>query len=327
MNKNLQPKQDPNKHNRFLDRKDPLLKSFLSDISKYPPLPKEKQIELILKAQQGDIKARQKVGTANCRLLVRIAKNFQEANVHINDLIQEGYKGLDEAISKFDPSKKVGFANFAAWWIKMRILKYTWWHKRLVRLPETQKLAINKLLKVSSKFLVEHGRAPYEDELKELTGAPDQAIKYFVDLYSYSHVNSAWDSDNFGALFRGVTGVSFTETVDRKVGGRDLRESIGTRKIDSSQIDTDIMDTSLSPEEITDKNIVTEAIEQCLDTLTVKQQEFLRDYYGLGRPAVPVKEMAKRSKTSTENIRQKRVRLIRYLKENCSKSLAPYAEI
>lgn len=290
MNRRKQPRRRVNQSNRFLDREDPLLKSFLAEISKTKPLSDEEQSELILAAQKGDISARQKVGTANCRLLVRIAREFQSVNISINDLIQEGYKGLDEAISKYNPEKKVPFAHFAAWWIKMRIMKYIWWYQTTVRLPETQRLAINKLIRISTKFISEHGRVPSMEELLESSGLSEQKVKNFVNLFNCGNLKSVQNIDDLG---------------------------------DDTAV---VVEKDPGPEEITDKHIVTEAIEQCLGTLSHKHQEFLRDYYGIGRPAVPVGEMARRCGSTTENIRQKRARLVRYLKENCTASLVPYAD-
>lgn len=290
MNRRKQPRRRVNQSNRFLSREDPLLKSFLADIAKTKPLTHEEQVALIVAAQNGNVSARQKVGTANCRLLVRIAREFQSVNISINDLIQSGYEGLDEAISKYNPGKEVPFAHFAAWWIKMRIMKFIWWHQTSVRIPETQRLAINKLISISTKFISEHGRVPSMEELLESSGLSEQKVKNFLNLFNSGNLKSPQNID-------------------------DLED-------DSAMF----AEKDPGPDEITDKHIVAEAIEQCLGTLSHKHQEFLRDYYGIGRPAVPVGEMARRCGSTTENIRQKRARLVRYLKENCTASLAPYAD-
>ena len=290
MNRRTQPRRRVNQSNRYLDREDPVLKTFLADIAKYKPLTPEEQNVLITEAQQGNTASRQKVGMCNCRLVVRIAREFQSVNISVNDLIQEGYRGLDEAILKYNPEKRVPFAHFAAWWIKMRIMKYIWWFQTTVRLPETQRLAINKLIRISTKFISEQGRVPSMEELLDSSGLSEQKVKNYVNLFNYGNLKS-------------------------------------TQNIDDLEEDTaDLIEQEPSPEEVADKHIVADAVAQCLDTLSHKHQEFLRDYYGIGRPAVPVNEMARRCGSTTENIRQKRARLVRYLKENCSASLAPYAD-
>lgn len=73
--------------NNFLDRADPLLKQFMLDVHKYPVLPMNEVRELIAKAHEGDLKARNKVMESNYRLVIRIAKEFQSRNMDINDFI------------------------------------------------------------------------------------------------------------------------------------------------------------------------------------------------------------------------------------------------
>lgn len=289
MRKRRQPKRWKTNDESYLDRKDHILRSFLSEVSRQEILTSEQLLDLIKRAQAGSTAARHKVGLCNCRLVVRIAKEFQSVNISINDLIQEGYIGLDDAITRYDPKRKVPFAHFASWWIKMRIMDYIWWYQTTVRIPESQRLAVNKLIKISAKFIAEHARVPSMEELLETSGLSEQKVQNYFNLFNEGNLTQ---SSSISAEHENT--LSF-------------------------------IDNGPSPEETTDKNIVTEAITQCLDTLSEKHQEFLRDYYGLGRPAVPVGKMAEITGTTTENIRQKRARLIKYLQENCSEDLAPYA--
>lgn len=286
----VQPQRGTNQSNRYLDREDPILKAFLASISQYKPLPKTEQLKLITAAQNGNSKAREKVGLSNCRLVIRIAREFQSVNLSVNDLIQEGYIGLNDAIDKFNINKNVPFAHFASWWIKMRIMRFIWWCQTTIRLPETQRMAIHKLIKISAKFIAEQGRVPSMEELLETSGLSEQKVKNYINLFNYGNLKSPTKLDDLDHESKVLT------------------------------------DTAAGPEELTDRSIITKAISQCLDTLSEKHQEFLKDYYGIGRPAVPVKELARRCGSSTENIRQKRARLVKYLRENCYADLAPYAD-
>lgn len=288
--KRVQPKRGLSQNNSYLDREDPILKQFLSEINKYPVLTQEEIVGIIGKAQSGDKQARDKIATSNLRLVVRIAREFQSINLSINDLIQEGYLGLDLAIDKYEVSKGVPFSHFAPWWIKMKILKYIWWFQTTVRLPETQRSGINKLLKISQKFISEHCRVPSMEELLEKSGLSEQMVKNYCNLFDCGNLKGTLNID------------------DLEQEGRSPA------------------DTSSTAEELTDENIIREGIAQCLDTLSHKHQEFLRDYYGIGRPKVSVSDLAARIGSTTENIRQKRARLVRYLRENCHQQLAPYAD-
>lgn len=277
-----------NKGHVYLDRTDPLLKSFLKELSRKPVLSPDKQVPFILEAQAGNMKARKKVGECNCRLIVRIAKKYQSKAVSINDLIQEGYIGLNEAIDNFNPDKEVPFPHYAAWWIRVHITRYLEWHKNSVRLPESQLRAFHKLMKISTHFVASNFCKPSMEELMELSGFTKEKVQLFLEMYQLNQQGEYAGCEDYDKL------------------------------------NVVLHDSSPSPEEVTDKNIVTEAIAQCLDTLSEKHQEFLRDYYGIGRPAVSVTELSRRTKTTTENIRQMRVRLIKYLQNNCSEDLAPY---
>ena len=284
-----QPQRGTNQSNQYLDRKDPVLKQFLADISKFKVIKNSELVPLIISAQAGNREDRQKAIEGNYRLLVRIAKEFQSVNISINDLIQEGYIGLDEAVSKFNPEKNVPFAHFASWWIKMRILKYIWWNQTTVRIPETQRTGMYKLLKISTRFIAEAQRVPSITELLEASGLSEKMVKNYLNLFNAGDLQSS-------------------------------------KNIDEMPDDAVPMDTAPLPDVDTDTHIIQEAVSNCLDTLRPKHQEFLRDCFGIGRPAVTVTEMARRCGSSAENIRQKKARLIHYLQENCWGDLAPYLD-
>lgn len=285
-----QPRRALGRHNQWLDREDPTLKRFLAEVATYPVITGQELTDLIRQAKNGDKASRDKVVQSNCRLLVRIAKEFQSINLSINDLIQEGYLGLDESIDKYNPDKNVPFPYFAAWWIKMKIIKFIWWNQTTIRLPESQKVGINKLLKISTRFIAENGRVPSMQELLDTSGLSERMVKNYYNLFNEGNLQ----------------GTQSLEELPEETYGKP--------------------DSSKSPEDEVNDHIIAEAVSKCLDTLHPAHQEFLRDYYGIGRPALAVSQMARKSGSSTENIRQKRVRLIRYLRENCTAMLAPYAD-
>lgn len=285
-----QPRRTPNQSNSYLDREDPMLKRFLAEVRNYPVLSQEELVPLIQQAQTGVQWARHKVGESNLRLILRIAREFQSINLSVNDLIQEGYLGLDMAIDRYNPEKGVPFSHFAAWWIKMKILKYIWWYQTTIRLPETQRTGINKLLKISEKFIAEHERIPSMEELLETSGLSEKMVA------------------NYYKLFNGGNMVGLKNIDDLEQEGRSPE------------------DDNPTVEEQTDAALIKEGVFKCLETLSPRHQEFLKDYYGIGRPAVSVSELARRIGSTTENIRQKRARLVRYLRENCHQDLAPYAD-
>ena len=102
----------------FTDRSNELLNSYLKDISKYKILESSEIAKLILEAQNGNEKSKNKVVQSNLRFVVTIAKQFQHRGIDLMDLIAAGNEGIIKAVDKFDPSRGVTFLSYAVWWIK-----------------------------------------------------------------------------------------------------------------------------------------------------------------------------------------------------------------
>ena len=107
----------------FTDNKDPLLVTYLRDISKYKILDSSEINELIIEAQKGNDIARNKVVNSNLRFVVTIAKQFQHRGVPLMDLIEAGNLGLIYSVDKFNIDKGFTFLSYAVWWIKQFIYK------------------------------------------------------------------------------------------------------------------------------------------------------------------------------------------------------------
>ena len=116
------------------------LQRYLQEISKYPLLSKEETDKLALQFHQtGDQEAAYKLVTANLRLVVKVAMDFQKYWMqNFLDLIQEGNVGLVQAAKKFDPFREVKFSYYAAYWIRAYILKFIMDNWRLVKIGTTQ---------------------------------------------------------------------------------------------------------------------------------------------------------------------------------------------
>jgi RNA polymerase primary sigma factor len=98
--------------------------TYLRDISRYQPLTKEQELTLVTRARQGDADARNQLIHANLRMVVNIARQYQQPGVEMLDLIQEGNIGLIYAVDKFDPTLGCRFSTFAVFWIKKYIFLY-----------------------------------------------------------------------------------------------------------------------------------------------------------------------------------------------------------
>jgi RNA polymerase sigma-32 factor len=130
---------DPASDDKALIRYDPLQR-YLSEISHYKLITREREKELGLRIQEeNDTEAAYELVTSNLRLVVKIALEFQRMWMqNLLDLIQEGNIGLMQAVKKFDPYKNVKFSYYASFWIKAYILKFIMDNWRLVKIGTTQ---------------------------------------------------------------------------------------------------------------------------------------------------------------------------------------------
>jgi RNA polymerase sigma-32 factor len=155
------------------------LQRYLSEISKYRLLTREEEREYGLRVkEQGDKDAAYALVTANLRLVVKIALEFQRVWMqNLLDLIQEGNIGLMQAVKKFDPYKNVKFSYYASFWIKAYILKFIMDNWRLVKIGTTQgqrKLFFK--LKKEKQRLIDQGFDPKPKLLSERLGVSEREI-------------------------------------------------------------------------------------------------------------------------------------------------------
>ncbi len=118
----------------------PGLHRYLQEISQYKLLTREEAEALSIKFhEEGDQDAGYRLVTANLRLVVKVAMDFQKYwMTNFLDLIQEGNVGLVQAVKKFDPYRGVKFSYYAAYWIRAYILKFIMDNWRLVKIGTTQ---------------------------------------------------------------------------------------------------------------------------------------------------------------------------------------------
>jgi RNA polymerase sigma-32 factor len=155
------------------------LQSYLTEISKYRLLTRDEEVSLGTRVQEDDDpEAAYQLVTANLRLVVKIALDFQRVWMqNLLDLIQEGNIGLMQAVKKFDPYKNVKFSYYASFWIKAYILKFIMDNWRMVKIGTTQgqrKLFFK--LKKEKQRLIEQGFDPKPKLLSERLGVSQREI-------------------------------------------------------------------------------------------------------------------------------------------------------
>ncbi|MGH7894205.1 MAG: RNA polymerase factor sigma-32 [Candidatus Binatia bacterium] len=115
------------------------LQKYLAEIRRIPVLTREEEHALAVRwKEEGDRKAAWALVTANLRLVVMIARDYQRAVHNLLDLVQEGNVGLLEAVKQFDPYRGVRFPSYAVWWIRAYIIRYIMNNWRMVKVGTTQ---------------------------------------------------------------------------------------------------------------------------------------------------------------------------------------------
>ena len=186
------------------------LQLYLDDIGSAPLLNREQEVELGKKAQAGDEKARDLMIRSNLRLVVSIARKFENMGLPFMDLISEGNIGLMKAVDRFNPE---GFDNkfstYAVWWIKSRIRTALLSKSRIVRLPCYIGRRLVDILKAKTDLEEKLGRPPFEDEIAKEVGVSEETVKALFDFNTSSSLEAMSENGEdiaIGSDFDGETG-------------------------------------------------------------------------------------------------------------------------
>ncbi|MEY4033756.1 MAG: hypothetical protein RL492_950 [Verrucomicrobiota bacterium] len=153
------------------DERSPI-RSYLDQIGKTPLLTLEQETALARRVLKGDEAARQHMIQANLRLVVRIAKDYDNFGLPLMDLISEGNFGLIKAVERFDPDKGGKLSTYAAWWIKQAIKRALASNGKTIRLPVHMVDRIAQMRRVSNQLAKELEREPTNDEIAQAMDIP-----------------------------------------------------------------------------------------------------------------------------------------------------------
>ncbi|MDA1080994.1 MAG: RNA polymerase sigma factor RpoD/SigA [Gemmatimonadetes bacterium] len=143
------------------------LDQYLRDISIYPLITREREVELALQIRANDQEALDTLVRSNLRFVVSVAKKYQNQGVALSDLINEGNLGLIRAAHKFDETKGIKFISYAVWWIRQAILQALAEQSRIVRVPLNRAGTLHRIGKRASALLQELGREATHAEIAE----------------------------------------------------------------------------------------------------------------------------------------------------------------
>src|SRR6187431_3603461 len=146
------------------------IKIYLREIGQIPLLTPDQEIELAAKIKKGDREARALMIRSNLRLVVKIARDYDNLGLPLLDLISEGNIGLMKGVERFDPSKGAKLSTYAAWWIKQSIKRALADQGKTIRLPVHVVDKLFHIRKVEVQLVELLGREPTDAEIAEEIG-------------------------------------------------------------------------------------------------------------------------------------------------------------
>jgi RNA polymerase primary sigma factor len=150
------------------NRESQSLEKYLQEIGKVELLAPEDEVKLAIRIKQGDQAALERLTKANLRFVVSVAKQYQNQGLSLSDLINEGNLGLIKAAQRFDETRGFKFISYAVWWIRQSILQALAEQSRIVRLPLNKVGLTNRINKAFSALEQEFEREPSPEELAEV---------------------------------------------------------------------------------------------------------------------------------------------------------------
>ncbi len=231
------------------NRESASLEKYLQEIGKVDLITAEEEVLLARKIRQGNTEALEKLTKANLRFVVSVAKQYQNQGLSLPDLINEGNLGLIKAAERFDETRGFKFISYAVWWIRQSILQALAEQSRIVRLPLNKVGSLNKINRAFAQLEQEFEREPSADEISTLLNIDLDEVKTTM----------------------GVAGRHISVDAPFSVGE-----------------ENSLLDVLVNHDaELADKNVsycesLKLEIERSLATLTDRQAEVVRMYFGIG---------------------------------------------
>jgi RNA polymerase primary sigma factor len=255
------------------------LQLFLREAGRHPLLTAAQEVELAKRIERGDDSAKRTMIQANLRLVVSIAKNYRNQGLPFLDLIQEGTLGLIRAVEKFDWRRGFKFSTYATWWIRQAVARALADKARTIRMPVHIVERLQKMNRAERTLWTRLGREPSLDEVAEEANLTVQQAK---EVKAAARASSS---------------------LDQPVGDDD----------DAVLGDFVAGDGPL-PEDEVEVSLRSQALQQALDALSVRERQVLVLRYGLddSEPKT-LEEIGRRLGLTRERVRQIEVETLRRL--------------
>jgi RNA polymerase primary sigma factor len=247
------------------------LDQYLRDISVFPLITREQEVELAKKIRGDDQEALDTLVRSNLRFVVSVAKKYQNQGVSLSDLINEGNLGLIRAAHKFDETKGIKFISYAVWWIRQAILQALAEQSRIVRVPLNRAGTLHRIGKRASALLQELGREATHAEIANGTDLTEEEV---AKTMAISQIHLSLDAPM-------------------------------TPGEDNRLLDYLPDTTNQTPDEETFDKALTESIQLALSGLKEREAKILRLYFGLdGSEPMTLEQIGAVLNITRERVRQ-----------------------
>ncbi len=274
------------------NRESQSLEKYLQEIGKVDLLTPEEEVDLAKRIKQGDQIALEKLTKANLRFVVSVAKQYQNQGLSLSDLINEGNLGLIKAAQRFDETRGFKFISYAVWWIRQSILQSLADQSRIVRLPLNKVGSLNKINKAFSRL---EQAFEHEPSSEELAGELEIAAEEVETTLGVAARHVSMDAP-------------FVEGEDNSLLDVLANSNPGT-------------DSALEY-----KESLRREIDRSLGTLTERQCDVIKLYYGIGvEHPMSLEDIGEKFGLTRERVRQIKDKAINKLRgANRSKLLKNY---
>jgi len=225
------------------------------------------------------LKARNRMVSANMRLVVAVAKKVKTAQVHmtIQDMIQEGAIGLTRAAEKFEPGRVYKFSTYAYWWIRQGIVRAGEYQERAIRVPVNVQKIAKRGKEARTVLRMKFGREPTFEEIAQEINEDEEKTK------------------------RAILLDPVVVSLDFKARG----ESDAT-----SLIETLVSEVAADEDTDTNSSSRLEFILMLISALPEDEQILVKQKYGIGMEALSVKEMSEAAGISQQSVRDKQQKIV-----------------
>lgn len=277
-------------------------RQYLNEVSLIKPLTKDEEIILLERLKNGDESVKDELVVKNLRFVISVAKKYQNNNVNLEDIVNEGNIGLIVATHKYDVNSGFKFISYAVWWVRKYIIDYLNNDAKMIRLPNNKVDYLTKIKKKINNLEQKNGCGSSFSELLLTESIESDEGKTITDLvYEYESMSNIYNN-----------------------GVDSLNKELFNDDGDSSKLEDSLMDTSIFKE--TDNGLMIESQKQnimfALSKLKERDKKIIMLSFGLGGGnPMTLKEVAEKVDLSSEMVRLIRDKSLKKLKKNLTKDM------